>query len=102
MKAKRTDGATVIAETFGCDVREMKEYRYQSTRTKQAIYAIGAKYFTVSSDQPKDKDFAWQLNKDQWSAQRHGTQLWVAETESQDEWDQHQKEAITRKYLACT
>jgi hypothetical protein len=44
---------TIVAQTFGWDAAEMREYRYQDTRTgKLAIYTIGNNYFTVSKTKP--------------------------------------------------
>lgn len=79
--ANRTRPATVIAETFSLDVADVREYRYQPGQTKQAIYAIGERYFTVSATPPKDKEYSWKQASDQWSAQRHNTILWEAGTE---------------------
>ena len=78
---KRTSPATVIAETFSCDVADIRDYRYQPGHTRQAIYAIGNSYFGVSSTTPKDEEYAWTKALDQWSAQRHGTILWRADAE---------------------
>jgi hypothetical protein len=73
--------AVVIAETFSSNVTDIREYRYQPGQTKQAIFAIGNVYYTVSSGEPKDKEYAWEKAPDQWSAERHGTVLWVAKSE---------------------
>ena len=77
MATKRTSAAAVIAATFGWDSRELSEYRYQPTRTKQSIYNIEDAYYAASVDKPKDEvGEPWELYKDQFFAQRYGTKLW--------------------------
>lgn len=72
----------IIAETLGWDIRELSEYRYQPGRTKQSLYAIGQQYFAVSPKLPKDKDYAWMLHADQFSASKQNTKLWVADVDA--------------------
>jgi len=45
----------VIASTLGIDQAELSEYRYQPTRTKQAIYSIGDRYFACGKRLQKMK-----------------------------------------------
>lgn len=82
---KRTHSHHVIAATLGWDAREVSECRYQSTRTKQAIYSIGSRYFAVSPTVPADKVGGdWRENNDQFFAQRAGTVMWVADAATED------------------
>jgi len=70
----------IIAATFGWDQSEVKDYRYQDTRTSQAIYAVGDRYFAVGKRAPKDVvGGPWRPHADQVFAQRENTILWVSE-----------------------
>jgi hypothetical protein len=72
---------SIIAATFGLDSNDVEEYRYQSTRTRQAIYAIGNYYFTCGKRRPKDEVGAeWQMDKDQFWATQNKTVLWSSKT----------------------
>lgn len=74
-----TSTATVIAETFGLDVSDVRDYRYQATRTKRPIFAIGDRYYTTGGTPPKDEvGGAWVAHSDQFFARRGGTTLWVS------------------------
>ncbi len=77
--------AAIIAATFGWDVSEARERRYQDTRTKQPIYATGNEYYTVSKKTPKDTEYAWRKAKDQFFAEQSGTILWVADANEESE-----------------
>lgn len=77
MKTKRANTKTIIASTFGWDISEVDAYRYQSTRTKQAIYSVGDLYLAVGKDKPVDFGPHWVAYGDQWFAQKAGTVLWV-------------------------
>ena len=66
-----------IAATLGFDLPEMKDYRYQDTRTTRAIYSIGDSYFAVGKTAPKDKvGKPWFKAKDQFWAEHSNTVLW--------------------------
>lgn len=77
---KRTSTANIIASTMGWDISEPADYRYQPTRTRQAIYAVGNRYLAVGKREPKDDvGGPWQRHTDQFFAERAGTVLWVSE-----------------------
>lgn len=67
----------VIAETFGFDINEMKEYEYQKYISPK-VYSIGDNYYAVHKTKPKHKDVGgeWIINKDQFFAQKENTILW--------------------------
>jgi len=72
--------AIIIAETFGIDVEDVKESRYQSTQTTKPIYAIDNFYYTTGKKEPKDQvGQEWEMHHDQFFAEKNGTVLWVAE-----------------------
>jgi hypothetical protein len=67
----------IIAATFGADSDEMKECRYQPTRTTIAIYACNQRYFATGKTKPKDvMGGPWRKSKDQFWAEQAGTILW--------------------------
>ncbi len=67
----------VIASTLGIDQAELSDYRYQPTRTKQAIYSIGDRYFACGKKAPKDEvGRDWWVETDQFFAKLSGTVLW--------------------------
>lgn len=73
---------TALAGTIGIDTAELSEYRYQETRTKQAIYAVGAQYFAVGKSAPKDAvGKPWREHGDQFWAKQAGTVVWVCDAE---------------------
>jgi len=70
---------TIIASTFGIDQAEIDGYRYQSTRTKQAIYSIGEYYFSCGKRKPTDEvGHEWCIDIDQFWAKQNKTILWSA------------------------
>ena len=71
-------GATILAETFGCDISDVLEYQYQPTRTKQAIYNLGADYYAVSVKPPKDFGMVFEPYEDQFFAEGTPRTIWVA------------------------
>jgi hypothetical protein len=78
--ARRKRGEEVLAETFGWDIAEIRDYRYQ--RNVPAVYAIGELYYCVSSTKPKagrDGSFNWVKYTDQFFAERANTVVWVAD-----------------------
>lgn len=77
---KRNSSPAILAATLGWCVRELSEYRYKSTRTKQPIYSIGERFFTVGATIPKDDvGWPWKQYKDQFWASKNNTVLWVSE-----------------------
>jgi hypothetical protein len=67
----------IIASTLGIDQNELSDYRYQPTRTKQPIYAIGNFYFACGKKKPGDWVGAdWVIDKDQFFAEINKTILW--------------------------
>ena len=72
---------TIIASTCGIDQAEIDGYRYQSTRTKQAIYTIGEYYFACGKRKPTDDvGYEWCIDKDQFWADQNKTILWSAKS----------------------
>lgn len=80
----------VIAATFGWDIGEVSDYRYQPGHTKQAIYAVGEHYFAVGKKKPTDLteygEVEWELNPDQYWAEQKGTKLWRTKEEVKKPW----------------
>lgn len=66
-----------IAATLGIDLSEMRDYRYQPSRSSVAIYAIGDNYYCARTSAPDDGR-NWEKYKDQFWAERHKTILWVS------------------------
>lgn len=78
---RRASTASIIAATFGSSTSDISEYRYQPTRTKQAIYTIGPYYFAVGQQAPKDDvGVPWEKYSDQFWAAKANTTLWVAKS----------------------
>jgi hypothetical protein len=77
--------AAIIASTFGWDIAEVRESRYQDTRTKQPLFVLDGRYYTTSKDAPKDKEYDWKQATDQFWAKQSDTILWVADTQENDE-----------------
>lgn len=78
--------SNIIAATGGMDAAEMKEYRYQSTRTNREIYAFADAYYCVAKKKPKDEDgFVWVQDEDQHFAKQAGTILWKSVSNEHDE-----------------
>jgi len=76
MKSKR-----IIASTIGFDVDEMEAYRYQPTRTKQAVYAVGQYYYACGKRKPSEVfGTDWEIDKDQFWAEQNKTILWSAKS----------------------
>lgn len=72
---------TIIAETLGMDAAEIGEYRYQSTRTRHPVYAIGDGYYSVSKTTPNVSGYKWEPLKDQFWAAQQGTIIWEGKSE---------------------
>jgi len=67
----------IIASTLGIDQNELSEYRYQPSRTKQPIYAIGEFYFACGKKKPGDLVGGdWEIGNDQFFAEINKTILW--------------------------
>jgi len=72
---------SIIAATFGMDQSEIESYRYQSTRTKQAIYSIGEYYFSCGKRKPtEDVGGEWCMDRDQFWANENNTILWSSKS----------------------
>lgn len=78
--SKRTSGAEVIAATFGVDLAEMSECRYQPTRfTSPAVYTFGNDYYAAHKTKPRHKvGGEWTPVADQFWAEKAGTIVWTA------------------------
>lgn len=70
----------MLASTLGLEYGELKEYRYQPTRTKCAIYAIGNFYYTISKTPPEFAGVVWSENRDQFFA-RDGYKIYIGKSE---------------------
>lgn len=67
-----------LAATVGMDLSELSEYRYQSTRTQKAVYAM-EDYWCASSTVPKDAvGGPWEKHSDQFWAEQAKTIIWRA------------------------
>lgn len=67
----------LLAATFGMDVAEIRDYRYQPGKYKKAIYAIGNDYFCVSRTKPKEPEgIIWSKHNDQFFTEPKNTVLW--------------------------
>ncbi len=75
---KRADH--IIAETFGWDYLDVKEYRYQRY-TNPAVYSIGDRYFAVHKSKPKHEDVGgpWREHHDQFGARGTDRIVWVCD-----------------------
>jgi hypothetical protein len=63
MSQRRVSDAERIAFLIGFDLAEMSEYRYQSTRYRVAVYAIGERYFCVPRGRKlPDVGGAWRVH----------------------------------------
>jgi hypothetical protein len=83
LKKTRANAARIIAESLSIDLADMREYRYQPSRTGGlAIYAIGERYFAVSPAKPTWDGLDWREHPDQFWAKRAETVLWVADAGS--------------------
>jgi hypothetical protein len=68
----------IIAATLGLDMAELEDYRYQPTRTKRPIYAIGDVYVATGLKPPKeDVGAPWQQHPDQFWANGKTT-IWLS------------------------
>ena len=78
---KRTSAAEVIASTFGMDISEAREARYQ-TYTAPAVYSFGGPYYAVYKTKPRHAvGGPWRLCTDQFWATKAGSALWVSDVE---------------------
>jgi len=71
----------IIASTLSFDVEEMADYRYQPTRTRQPIFAIGQYYYACGKRRPTDDvGSEWVIDRDQFWAEQNKTVLWSAKS----------------------
>lgn len=72
-----------LAATLGMDVAELREYRYQPTRTAIPVYAIGDTYYCVSQTNPGNLNgMNWERMSDQFWAEMAKTVCWKSEVEA--------------------
>ncbi len=78
---KRMSHRLIVASTVGYDAAEIGEYRYQPTRTKDPIYSIGDRYFSVTSGKPPRDEVGdeWRKHDDQFYAEKAGRVIWVCD-----------------------
>lgn len=50
---KKHTGANVIAMEWGWDVNDLKDYRYQSTKTSVPVYAVDNAYYCATKEGEK-------------------------------------------------
>jgi len=77
---KRYSTSLVIAETFGMDYSDMKEYQYQPGRSNKPIYNMGNDYYCASKIGVKPAkhwtmEFEWKEYKSSF-ADNIGWQVW--------------------------
>jgi len=73
---------TVIAESLGWDIQELRECRYQRY-TAPAVYAVGGRYFAASVNKPKHDDVGieWVEHSDQFGTRDTPMKVWVCNAE---------------------
>ena len=78
---QRKQAATVVAETIGWDVADVRECQYQPSRySSPSVFAIGDRYFAVHSAKPRhDLGGEWREHDDQFFAKGTQRKVWVAE-----------------------
>lgn len=74
--------AYILASTLGIDSADMKDYRYQPTRTPFPLWALGDHYYTVSPTKPRNyMGLEWVEYRDQFFASSSNTKVWIAPME---------------------
>jgi len=83
---KKRQAATVVAETIGWDVSEVREYQYQPSRlSSPAVFAIGDRYFAVHPTKPRhDLGGEWREHDDQFFTRGTERKVWVLEASTED------------------
>lgn len=70
----------IIASTFGWDVKEVSDHRYQEGRQSMPVYSIGDFYYCVPSPgRLPPKGWKWKAHTDQFFAQRAERILYAAD-----------------------
>ena len=71
--------ARILAQSWGWDISDVQEHRYQYGKTKRPIYAFDEGYYTVSTEMPKDSEYTWQIwSGDQTIAKLSNTIIWFS------------------------
>lgn len=71
-----------LAATLGCDIKELSDMRYKSTRMISAIYSTETHYYAVKKTIPTDiVGKEWTKHKDQFWAEKANTIIWICEVE---------------------
>lgn len=81
--ARKYKSADIIAMEFCWDIADLRDYRYQSTRTDKPIFAIGNTYYCASPiSKPPAKhqaiDYEW-VKYESKLAENYGWQIWKCE-----------------------
>jgi hypothetical protein len=79
-KTRQKSAAAVLAQTWGWDISDAREYEYQPGHTgKERIFSIGMDYFCVQNAKPQwcPEELAWVPYSDQEIAKAHSTTIWV-------------------------
>ena len=79
----KRNAANALAFHLGWDIGEVREYRYQPTRTQIPVFSIGDGYMTARplSKPPKDgDDFTWKRRPDN-LLEQDGWGVWESEGE---------------------
>lgn len=77
---KKKSAAAILAQSWGWDISEIKEHRYQYGKTAIPVYAFSEGYYTVSTTTPKMNEYKWSVwSGDQTIAQANNTQIWFAD-----------------------
>ena len=73
--------ATVVAETIGWDVAEVRECQYKPSRlSSPSVFAIGDRYFAVHPTKPlHDVGGEWREHDDQFFTRGTQRKVWVSE-----------------------
>jgi len=81
---KRRNANTVLAMQFGWDIGDLREQRYQDTRTNGAVYTIGDNYYCCVplgkqpyQDRTSLVQWSWQPVESAF-AKGEGFQIWKA------------------------
>lgn len=77
--ARYTKTCEVVSNTWGWEIGETEEHRYQPRRGEKIhIYSKESDYYTTSNSQPTWSGLKWERHPDQFWAEKFGTVLWIA------------------------
>jgi len=74
-----------ICGSTGLSREELIEYRYQSSGTGRAVYAIGDDYYCAGNKHPENLlGLTWRKHNDQFFAERKNTIVWIANSQEEE------------------